>query len=224
MATGPRSTAKEALVTHAERLVAERGLQGVAVSEVVRAAGQKNNSAVSYHFGSWDGLLDAVWQRHTAAIDQQRRELLAAARRDDTLDLPTLVRIYIAPIVSEMARNQPSYWARFNEQWLACTPLDVFEPGSMSIERQNTDVQGVTALSDVLEHMIGSLTQLSRRARSRRVALMTRFVIAALSAWERDTDSNQLTLDELAGELINLAIVLLRAPAAEEVGASLVTI
>ena len=121
--------AKEALVTHAERLVAERGLQGVAVSEVVRAAGQKNNSAVSYHFGSWDGLLDAVWQRHTVAIDQERRELLAGARRDGTLDLPTLVRIYITPIVSELARNQPSYWARFNEQWLACTPLNVFEPG-----------------------------------------------------------------------------------------------
>ena len=206
--------AKEALVIHAERLVAERGLQGVAASEVVRAAGQKNNSAVSYHFGSWDGLLDAVWQRHTATIDRERRELLASARRDDTLDLPTLVRIYIAPIVSEMARNQPSHWARFNEQWLACTPLNVFEPGTALAERPNTDVQGVTALADLFEQMIGSLTQLSRPARFRRVALMTRFVIAALAAWERDTDSNPLALDELAGELINLATVLLRAPAA----------
>lgn len=207
--------AKEALITHAERLVAERGLQGVAVSEVVRAAGQKNNSAVSYHFGSWDGLLDAVWQRHTATIDQERRELLAAARRDGTLELPTLVRIYVTPIVSELARYQPSFWARFNEQWLACTPLNVFEPGTALAERQNTDVQGVTALADVLEQMIESLTQLSRPARPRRVALMTRFVIAALAAWERDTDSNPLALDALAVELINLAAVLLQAPAAD---------
>ena len=76
-------------------------------------------------------------------------------------------------------------------------------------------MRGVTALADLLEQMIGSLTQLSRPARSRRVALMTRFVIAALAAWERDTDSNPRTLDELAGELINLAAVLLGAPAAD---------
>lgn len=207
--------AKEALVTHAERLVAERGLQGVAASEVVRAAGQKNNSAVSYHFGSWDGLLDAVWQRHTATIDRERRELLAAARRDGTLDLPTLVRIYIAPIVSELARNRPSYWARFNEQWLASAPLNVFEPGTALAERRSTGAQGVTALAELFEQMIGSLTQLSHPTRPRRVALMARFVIAALAAWERDTDSNPLTLDELAGELINLATVLLQAPAAD---------
>ena len=108
----------------AERLVAERGLHGVRVAEVVKAAGHKNNSAVSYHFGSWQGLLEAVWQRHTEPVSIDRAVIIAGAVDRGDYDLPTMVEAYVRPLVAELSRHQPSYWARFNEQWLATIALE----------------------------------------------------------------------------------------------------
>jgi AcrR family transcriptional regulator len=197
-------------------LVAERGFRGVAASEVVRAAGQKNNSAIAYHFGSWDGLLDAVWERHTVSINESRRELLAAARHSAPVELATLVRIYVDPIVAEMARHDPSYWARFNEQWLACAPLNVFEPDldSANAGHHNPQPDSVAPLTHLLGQLIDNVPHLRPAERSRRVALMARFVIAALAAWERDTPGERQDLVEFGGELNTLAVALLQAPAA----------
>ncbi|HEX4017170.1 MAG TPA: helix-turn-helix domain-containing protein [Frankiaceae bacterium] len=202
----------------AERLVAERGFRGVNASEVVRAAGQKNNSAVAYHFGSWDGLLEAVWTRHTVGINQRRVELLTAARSEGPIPLATLVSIYIDPLASELARSAPSYWARFNEQWLADAPLNVFDPQSPlpPADRPNPEVETVSVVADLLNQIIKRLKHLPVADRSRRVALMTRFVIGALAAWERDSQGDdRQDLDQLNQELLNLALALLLAPAAK---------
>src|SRR5699024_12317749 len=47
----------------AEQMSAERGLDGVSMRDVASAAGQRNNSAVQYHFGSRDGLIVEVLRR-----------------------------------------------------------------------------------------------------------------------------------------------------------------
>jgi AcrR family transcriptional regulator len=202
-------------VTHAERLVAERGFRGVAASEVVRAAGQKNNSAIAYHFGSWDGLLDAIWERHTVSINESRGELLERAGSNGPAELATLVGIYVDPIVSEMARNEPSYWARFNEQWLACAPLNVFEPGTPApgAQAHNPDPESVAALTKLLNQLVEKVPHLPPDERTRRVALMARFVIGGLAAWERDAQAQRQDLEEFGGELVTLAVALLQAPA-----------
>ena len=44
----------------AAKLFAERGIENVSVAEIVRAAGQRNASAVNYHFGNRNDLLHAV--------------------------------------------------------------------------------------------------------------------------------------------------------------------
>ncbi len=51
---------KERLLREAERLFARRGLYQVTVREITEAAEQRNVSALSYHFGSREGLLDAI--------------------------------------------------------------------------------------------------------------------------------------------------------------------
>ena len=207
------STAKQALVSAAERLVAERGFRGVSASEVVRAAGQKNNSAVAYHFGSWNGLLDAVWTAHSVGINERRVELLTAARGAGPIELATLVSIYIDPLAAELMRSEPSYWARFNEQFLAGAPLNVFDP-QVAADRHSPEVDTVSVLTDVLNQIIKRLKHLPTADRSRRVALMTRFVIGALAAWERDSQTgHRQDLDQLNKELLNLALALLLAPA-----------
>ena len=217
MAADRRSSASGALVAHCERLVAERGFHGVTASQVVRAAGQRNNSAIAYHFGSWERLLDAVWTRHAGPVNQDRLRMLAEARTDGPIDLRTLVSIYVEPLVGELERHRPSYWARFNEQWLAGTTLNVFEPpiSTPPEEQHNPRVQDVSVLTLVFEQMRDRLQQLPAADRPRRVALMARFVISALAAWERDEQAGtHRSLRALAAELEELAVVLLQAPAA----------
>ena len=194
----------------AERLVAERGLHGVRVSEVVREAGHKNNSAVVYHFGSWEGLLQAVWQRHTEPVAVDRAVFIAAAVDRGDSDLSAMVEAYVRPIVAELGRNQPSYWARFNEQWLATIALDIFTLDDKTIARQPR-ADTTTLVHNLLLDIADSLDHLSDAARTRRTALMTRYVIAALAAWERGDEDSQ-SLDDLAQDLVSTSLAMLRAP------------
>ncbi len=194
----------------AERLVAERGLHGVRVSEVVREAGHKNNSAVVYHFGSWEGLLQAVWQRHTEPVAIDRAVFIADAVDRGDYDLSAMVEAYVRPIVAELGRNQPSYWARFNEQWLATIALDIFTLDDKTIARQPR-ADTTTLVHNLLLDIADSLDHLSDAARTRRTALMARYVIAALAAWERGDEDSQ-SLDDLAQDLVSTSLAMLRAP------------
>ena len=63
---------KQALMRSAEKLIAERGIESVSIRDIVQAAGQKNESALQYHFGSLKGLVMAL---HTS------RDLEVRARR-----------------------------------------------------------------------------------------------------------------------------------------------
>lgn len=62
----------------AERLMAAKGIDGVSLREVNRAAGQKNASAIQYHFGGRDPLLVAVLDRHQQITSPRRNQLLDA--------------------------------------------------------------------------------------------------------------------------------------------------
>ena len=67
---------KAVLLREAERLFARRGLYQVTVREILAAAGQRNVSAINYHFGSRDGIRDAILVRHGDPTDIARGELL----------------------------------------------------------------------------------------------------------------------------------------------------
>src|SRR3954464_2563728 len=70
--------ARDATVTRArllragEQRFARDGVTGARMSDVVRDAGQANDSAVRYHFGSRQGLLEAIVAKHVARMDEQR--------------------------------------------------------------------------------------------------------------------------------------------------------
>ena len=52
-----------ALMDAAEILIAEKGIHNVSVKNIMRAAGQKNESALQYHFRNLQGLVDAITTR-----------------------------------------------------------------------------------------------------------------------------------------------------------------
>ena len=106
---------KDLLLDAAERLVAERGTE-VSLRDIAAAAGQRNNSAVQYHFGSREGLHEAVIRRRQVGFERRRRELLdelAAAGEPD--DVWGLVGVLVRPM-TELLGHGPTHYARFLEQ------------------------------------------------------------------------------------------------------------
>jgi len=98
------TTTPDKLLDAAARLFAERGLDNVSIAEIVRAAGQRNSSAVQYHFGGRDHILRAVLARHVAAIAARRVELLDRARARPAADVRSATEAIVRP-VTEFAQR-----------------------------------------------------------------------------------------------------------------------
>jgi AcrR family transcriptional regulator len=102
--TGPTST-RDLLLDAAAGLFAERGVDNVSIAEIVRAAHQRNASAVHYHFGSRDEILRSVLARHVPAIAQRRRELLELARGRPARDVRSAAEAVVRPITEFAQRG-----------------------------------------------------------------------------------------------------------------------
>ena len=67
---------QRALMRAAEKLIAERGVENVSIREIVSVAEQKNESALQYHFGSLQGLLEAIRTERSEQVRVRRAELV----------------------------------------------------------------------------------------------------------------------------------------------------
>jgi AcrR family transcriptional regulator len=68
---------KNALMRAAEKLVAEGGMENLSIKEIVAVAGQKNESALQYHFKNLTGLLDAIHTERSEQVQARRAASLA---------------------------------------------------------------------------------------------------------------------------------------------------
>jgi AcrR family transcriptional regulator len=70
-------------------------VQGTTTREITEAASQRNASAVTYHFGSRQGLLLAVLARRGGPVDEERGRLRASLGPSPTV--PELVGCLVEP-------------------------------------------------------------------------------------------------------------------------------
>jgi AcrR family transcriptional regulator len=67
---------RSALADAARTLFAERGIDGVSMREIGRAAGHRNTNAVQYHFGGRESLVAEVLRPHHRQVADRRAALL----------------------------------------------------------------------------------------------------------------------------------------------------
>lgn len=92
---------RERILDTAELLFARNGIQGTATRQIVEASGQRNASAVTYHFGSRESLLLEVLARRGAGVDERRGRMRAGLQQvPGTADL---VRCLVEPYVALLA-------------------------------------------------------------------------------------------------------------------------
>jgi len=103
MPPDPAAT-QDKLLDAATALFAERGVANVSLAEIVRAADQRNASAIHYHFGGRDRVVEAILARHVPALRARRLELLADARSMPPDDVRSVAAALVRP-VTELAQR-----------------------------------------------------------------------------------------------------------------------
>jgi AcrR family transcriptional regulator len=205
----PRTArAREAMILAAERLFGERGIEAVSLREVGAAAGQRNNSAAQYHFGSRDGLVDAIFEYRMGAIDARRRELLAdldAAGRGH--ERRALLEAVLLPLAEELGHaDGVSWYARFLQQV-------AFEPGFDAFAGSRRSV--TEGLATVAGRLRDELPDLPDDLQAQRLRLAFRYLVHSLADHERALGAHTTSTAAtalLVADLVDTADALLTAP------------
>ena len=91
------------LLRAGERLFAQHGIHQVRLREINALAGQRNSSALHYHFGSRQGLVEAILSEHQTAMDHDVRPALdALVAGPDAPTVRSVVSIWVDALTDQL--------------------------------------------------------------------------------------------------------------------------
>ena len=176
--TAQVATTRASILTAAERLFAEHGVASVSHRQISEAAGQGNNAAVGYHFGSRRNLVRAIIRRHAEPMEEIRRALFEQHR--GSTDLRDWAICVVQPFTDHLtALGTPSWYARFAAQVMT-------EPGLRQLAAEELrDAPTLYAVSAALHRCVPGLTPEVRRERD---DMAYTLIVHFCAQRERDTD------------------------------------
>lgn len=202
-----------ALITTAQRLFAERGIDAVSMREIAREAGQKNNSALTYHFGSKEALVQAILDAGMQEVNALRNDyvdrLFTSGRHKD---LRALVEALVWPLAAKLLTDRKNTYNRF----LAAAQLQLdIDLGASSAEMDRGFRRVYELIEVVLPTIPGSVL------RQRWLASIS-FMIFALGDYERlsmrrSKSGHPFDIDRAIENLIDMLMGALAAPVSKEV-------
>jgi AcrR family transcriptional regulator len=200
------------MIAVAERLFAERGIEAVSLREIGAAAGQRNNSAAQYHFGSRNGLVDAIFEARMAPIDRRRRAMVAEVEAAGaTTDLRALCESFVVPLAEAETETESSWYARFLAQV-------VFDPGFDLLAKRRLAV--TTGLRQVIALLNACLGHLPPALRAERLVLAGTLVVHGLANRERaggEAEAAGATPSPVfVADLVDAMVGVLSAPASPQ--------
>jgi AcrR family transcriptional regulator len=199
--------ARERMIAAAERLAAERGMGAMSLREVQAASGQRNKSAAQYHFGSREGLIEAVVAARMGPVNERRLALLAdldarpapPSRRD-------LVAALVEPLAEHAVARPGSTWARFLFQGFA-------DPAVSAVVQRS--LEGAS-YREVRRRMVATLDHVPARLRQRRVDHAVGLAVLSLASTEAQLAAGgrpRVPVPVLVADLVDMCTAALAAPA-----------
>ncbi|WP_182358632.1 TetR/AcrR family transcriptional regulator [Tomitella gaofuii] len=172
-----RTAATRAAITSAaERLFAERGVAAVSNRQVGEAAGQANNTAVAYHFGTKTDLIRAIIRNHAQDIEARRTPMLESVR--GSADIRDWIRCLVLPSTEHFAvLGAPSWYARFNAQVMT-------DPALRALIYE--DALASTSLQETLQGLRATAGAIPPRIRRTRADMARQLLVHMCSERERD--------------------------------------
>jgi AcrR family transcriptional regulator len=191
--------ARADILDAAERLIAERGIQ-VPLRDIAVAAGQRNNSAVNYHFRNRQDLIDAIVRRRLEPMERERAQMVDALDGDID-DVRSWLRIMVLPFT----RVGSPYYARF------------LQAASMHLRADVDESQG-SVWPKVLERLAKAIPTVDRQARARRVKATATTMFTLLAERERSAQAGEDA--GTAEEIIAMLAAMLTAPMPADVASA----
>lgn len=185
------------LIRAGEQRFARDGVTGARLRDIVRLAGQANDAAVGYHFGSRAGLVRAIVDRHMEAMESARDQTLDQVSDAGLVDV---VRMVVQPIAGQLTTPEGRDFLRITAQ--------LAEFSGLREARPSLDIGG-TALAVQLGRLEALIAEdVDGSSARERVASLVTFLTASLAerarAVERDsapTMDHQRYVDELVDML-----------------------
>lgn len=179
-ATPGPATTRERLITAAERLFAEHGIDGVSLREINRASGARNAIAVQYHFQDRAGVVRAILDKHMPDIESRRHAMLDQYEADGIVDrdaaIRTLSAALVRPLAAKLADDNggPAFLQIYADLLNRPNPLmtpSAFDSGSDSFQRWRDLMKPLVEVDAVRLHrrftaLLHAAVELARRARS----------------------------------------------------------
>ncbi|MFD4507321.1 TetR/AcrR family transcriptional regulator [Streptomyces sp. NPDC058457] len=192
---------KQQIVLAAERLFAEHGLDGVSLRQISAAAGNGNNTAVQYHFGTKERLVQEIFEYRLPYLNE-RRGLLVARRRPE--GLRSWVECHILPVL-EQGEQEGSHYLSFVAMLQQYGRRDVFE-------RLSAELSGPTV--DFVDRVGALLPHLPEPFRGHRISQALAFGVHAAANRERTRSrgGSVLPFAVHVGDLLDGLIGFLQAP------------
>lgn len=199
---------RQQILTTAERLFAEQGLYAVSNRQISAAAGQGNNTAVGYHFGTKADLVRAIVRRHTGHIEALRQEMAAAV--EGSREVRDWIACLVRPFTAHLdSLGGPTWFARFGAQVMT----DPAFRGIMAEEALATPTLG-----RVLDGFHRCPPDLPKDVRAERGDMVRTLLVHVCAERERalaeGTATPKATWDEVADGLVDALTGLWTAPVA----------
>lgn len=188
---------RTALIQAAERLIAQKGLADVSTREILQEAGQRNQSALQYHFGSKKGLISATINERTSQIDRVRQEMLENLGGNPSLE--ELFEVLIMPL-GELLKDKAA-----GANYLNFLSQAITQP-NWELRRiiEEFNIVGMQKTYDLLDAKFAHMSQKERLARQ---YVLFDFAIMALKRWCLD-ETPVRSLDDTLKFVIDGSIAL----------------
>ncbi|MGH3722871.1 MAG: TetR family transcriptional regulator [Mycobacterium sp.] len=198
-----RPDARAQLLLAGERLIADYGPE-VSLRDVAAAAGQRNNSAVQYHFGSRDGLIKAIISHRQGPMEQARLVLLAEreSAAPSEGDVVALVTILMSPLFDVPYSDGSAHYARFLER----------VRNHPAMKDRDIAIEQWPATRVLTAQLYRALCHLPETLRNQRLAAMASVAFTLLADHERHVSEGSASDTEARGNIISMVVGLLTAP------------
>ncbi|MGW4667057.1 TetR/AcrR family transcriptional regulator [Streptosporangium sandarakinum] len=198
---------REQIMTAAERLFAEQGVSAVSNRQISLAAGQGNNAAVGYHFGTKADLVRAIVRKRTDDVELLRRRMLAEI--EGSADVRDWVGCLVRSLTEYLAGlGAPTWYARFAAQVMTDPAL-----------RQIMSEEALTSptLQRVVDGLRRCLPRLTPEVRAERADMASRLIVHMCAERERALAEGRPTVrpswHDAATGLIDVVTAIWTAPA-----------
>ena len=136
---------RKRIIDTAEALFAERGVESTSLLEIAKAAGQKNRSALQYHFTNKEGLLDAVLDKHAQDISDVRTLMLDRLEQRGDYSLYEFIEALVLPMASQLDNKDGGRaFLKIHSQLMT---TETYSELRERRDKNNTDTQRLLAMT-----------------------------------------------------------------------------